>query len=60
MKYSELVRKLKKAGCYIVRHGKRHDIWKSPLTGDTFEVPRHQTEEVKPGTLNDIKKGAGI
>lgn len=60
MKYSELIRILKKSGCFIVRHGSRHDIWKSPITGDIFQVPRHQTEEVRPGTLKEIKKAAGI
>lgn len=31
MKYSEIVRKLKKSGCYIERAGSRHDIWYSQL-----------------------------
>ncbi|MCM1142000.1 MAG: type II toxin-antitoxin system HicA family toxin [Muribaculum sp.] len=60
MKYSELTRLLIKAGCSIVRHGSRHDIWKSPLTGETFAMPRHQTEEVRPGTLKSIMRKAGL
>ncbi|SDE69698.1 type II toxin-antitoxin system HicA family toxin [Riemerella columbipharyngis] len=47
MKYSELERKLKKAGCYVVREGKKHPLWFSPKTGETFPTGRHENEEVK-------------
>ncbi len=60
MKYSELHRKLKKAGCYIKRQGKRHPIWYSPITGNTFPTGRHENQEVAKGTLNDIKEKSGI
>jgi len=30
MKYSEIERKLKKAGCYWKKDGKKHPIWYSP------------------------------
>lgn len=32
MKYSEIERKLKKAGCIWVKDGKKHPIWYSPIT----------------------------
>lgn len=60
MKYSELVRELKKAGCYFVKHGANHDIWRSPKTGKSFTLPRHLSEEVRPGTLKSIKGSAGL
>lgn len=60
MKVSELIKLLKKNGCYIVRHGKKHDIWFSPLTGNQFPVPRHPSQDVKKGTLASIKGVAGI
>ena len=60
MKVSEVVRLLIKAGCYIYRNGANHDIWFSPKTGKKFPVSRHQTEELKPKTLESIKKGSGI
>ena len=60
MKTSELTKKLKKIGCYIVRNGERHDIWYSPKTGKKFEVGRHKTQEVATGTLNKIMKDAGL
>lgn len=60
MKYSELERKLSKAGCYLVREGKKHPIWKSPITNKEFQLSKHKSEEVKVGTLNSILKEAGI
>ena len=60
MKVSEVVKLLKKAGCYIHRHGDNHDIWFSPATGKKFSVSRHKTEELKPKTLESIKKSSGI
>jgi len=60
MKYSELERRLKKAGCYVVRNGARHPIWKSPITGKLFETGNHKSEEVKPGTLRKIIQMSGV
>lgn len=54
------MRLLAKAGCFLYRRGSNHDIWKSPITGKTFTVPRHKTEELKPKTLASIKEKAGI
>lgn len=59
MKTSELLKILKKNGCYFSRHGKRHDIWISPITNKQFPVPRHK-DEIKPGTLKSILDDAGI
>ena len=60
MKVSELVKILKRSGCYIVDHGAEHDKWYSPLTGNTFMVPRHPSKEVKTGTANKILKDSGL
>ena len=60
MKYSELERELKKIKCYIQRPGRNHDIWYSPVTGKTFPVSRHKTEEVPTGTLRAIRRDAGL
>ncbi|MCD8269733.1 type II toxin-antitoxin system HicA family toxin [Parabacteroides leei] len=60
MKVSELVRLLKASGCSIYRRGANHDIWISPVTGKTFPVSRHKTEDLKPKTLESIKSKAGI
>jgi predicted RNA binding protein YcfA (HicA-like mRNA interferase family) len=60
MKTSELIKLLNKAGCRFVRHGKKHDIWESPITGQKFSIPRHQAKEIPQGTANSIKEQAGI
>lgn len=59
MKNSELLKMLKKAHCFLLRHGTNHDIWYSPRTGKQFAVPRHKTE-LKIGTVKNILKDAGI
>lgn len=60
MKYSELHKKLKDAGCIIIRQGANHPIWFSPITEKTFPTSRHENQEVKNGTLNNILKMAGL
>ena len=61
MKSSELIRKLIKRGCYLIRQGKgSHEIWFSPMTGKEFVVPNHGSQEVGRGLENKIKKAAGI
>lgn len=60
MTFGELKRLLKKNGCYLDREGSRHEIWYSPITGKRFQLGRHNTEEVAAGTLNNIKKDAGL
>jgi len=59
MKTTELLKILKKNGCYLIRHGSNHDIWFSPITNKQFAVPRHK-DEIKTGTLKSILKEAGI
>ncbi len=60
MKYSELHRKLKKAGCYIKRQGSRHPIWYSPITGNSFPTGRHESQEVSIGVLKKVKEQSGV
>lgn len=54
MKQNDLVRRLKKAGCYLKRHGADHDIWHSPITGCDWPVSRHEAKEVPKGTIRRI------
>ena len=56
MKYSELYRLLSSAGCYIVKHGKCHDLWVNPKTQATSLVARHPKQEVPKWTELSIKK----
>ena len=60
MKVSELVKILKRNKCYLLRHGKNHDIWCSRITGKQFPVPRHPAQDVPKGTFENIKKDAGF
>lgn len=60
MKISELIKLLKKSGCFIKRHGANHDIWYSPKTGKSFPVGRHEAQELRVKTLESIKESAGI
>nr|DAG78041.1 MAG TPA: toxin [Caudoviricetes sp.] len=60
IKYSELERELKKAGCYILKEGSNHSIWFSPVSGQKFTVPRHKTQDVPKGTLKSIRTAAGL
>lgn len=57
MKCKELLRLLKKAGCYKIREGKgSHEIWYSPITGNEFSVPNHGSKEVGTGMEKKIRK----
>lgn len=60
MRYSELEKDLKKAGCKVFREGANHTMWYSPITGQCFPVSRHKTEEIPRGTLKSIRKAAGL
>ncbi len=60
MKYSEVKRKLQKVGCYIKREGKKHEIWYSPITGNSFPVSRHDKEEANIKTLYSIITQSGV
>lgn len=41
MKRKELVKLITSAGCVLLRHGGRHDLYRNPKTGKKQPVPRH-------------------
>jgi predicted RNA binding protein YcfA (HicA-like mRNA interferase family) len=41
VKQRELLRHLRKCGCYLKRQGKEHELWSNPQTGHVEAVPRH-------------------
>lgn len=59
MKTSELLRRLKDAGCTLDRHGGRHDKWVNPKTGEAEWVPRHASEVHKGLAVKILKKLVG-
>jgi mRNA interferase HicA len=60
MKYSELKKLLRKNDCFLLKEGKRHELWKSSKTGEVFPVGRHDSQDVPAGTLKSILNSAGI
>ena len=58
MKRDELVRRLTDAGCKLLRHGGRHDIWINPHTGQKQPIPRHR--EIDEALARHISKYLGI
>ncbi|HIE12835.1 MAG TPA: type II toxin-antitoxin system HicA family toxin [Desulfotomaculum sp.] len=58
MKRSELTRQLTEAGCFLYRHGSRHDIYVNPATGQKQPVPRHT--EIDDTLARHIKKHLGL
>lgn len=60
MKYSELERKLKKAGCYQDGEMGGHPLWYSPITDKYFKMSHHSKQEVAKGTLKSISNDSGV
>ncbi len=53
MKRSDFIRELDADGCFLKRHGKKHDIYMNPQNDKKAPVPRHS--EIK-NTLCEIIK----
>ena len=61
MKYNELEKMVRKAGCYDTGEQQAgHPLWINPKTGVKFSMSNHQSQEVAKGTLNQILKAAGL
>ncbi|MGF1450649.1 MAG: type II toxin-antitoxin system HicA family toxin [Opitutales bacterium] len=56
MKRRDLIAKLEGAGCELLRHGGKHDIYHQPKTGTTQPVPRHReiNEHLARKILRDL------
>ena len=42
MKRAELIRRIKRQGCVLIRHGARHDWYQNPNTKVSQPIPRHR------------------
>jgi len=60
MKYSEVERKLKRAGCYEAGVRSGHPLWYSPITDTYFKMSHHKNQEVATGTLKSISNDSGV
>ncbi|MEA1869733.1 MAG: type II toxin-antitoxin system HicA family toxin [Euryarchaeota archaeon] len=58
MKRRDFIRELVDAGCYLKRHGGRHDIYMNRLNGKKAPVPRHS--EIKDSLCELIRGQPGI
>ena len=58
MKRREFLRQLVAAGCYLKRHGKRHDLYVNPSNGRKAPVPRHN--ELKDSLCRLIRAQLGL
>jgi hypothetical protein len=45
MKKNLLLKTIGKYGGVFVRHGKKHDIYRNPRTGEIEQIPRHSDIE---------------
>ena len=54
MKRKELIKKIAAAGCLLLRHGNRNDLYKNPATGKKQPVPRH--DEIDENLAKHILK----
>lgn len=60
MKYSELIRILKKDGWFSVRQSGSHMIMVHPVKKGQLTVPNHGSKEIGRGLELKIKKDAGL
>jgi predicted RNA binding protein YcfA (HicA-like mRNA interferase family) len=54
LKRKKLIKELIKAGCYLKRHGKKHDLYINSRTGRIAPIPRHS--DIKESLCKLIKK----
>lgn len=59
MKKREMERKLKEAGCRLLRQGANHEVWVS-AEGKRIYLPRHKAQEIPKGTAESILREAGL
>ncbi|HQP96868.1 MAG TPA: type II toxin-antitoxin system HicA family toxin [bacterium] len=57
MKRKDLLKRIASAGCVLVRHGSRHDLYRNPNTGKKQPVPRH--DEIDENLAKHIIKELG-
>ena len=60
MKWSELKRIATQHGWHLLRNGKEHDIYAHPDRDYKIQIPRHESQEVKTGIYNKLKKQIGF
>jgi predicted RNA binding protein YcfA (HicA-like mRNA interferase family) len=60
MKWNELKKLAEASGWYLLKHGKKHDIYVHPTNRNRLVIGRHGSEEVPVGTCMKLIKQMGI
>lgn len=60
VKVREAVRMLEDDGWYLARTRGSHQQFKHPVKKGLVTIPGNRNDEIAPGTLNSIKKQAGL
>lgn len=60
MKTRQFCAELTAKGCFVIRSGSEHDIWKNPATGNIFAIPRHPSKELPKGLEYKARKVLGV
>jgi hypothetical protein len=58
VKRQAFLKELTQAGCYLRRHGRRHDLYANPRNGRRAPVPRHA--EIKNSLCAVIRRQLGL
>lgn len=56
MNWNELRRIVENNGFVFAGHGKKHDIYRNPETGQRVLIERHWSQEVRKGIAHKILK----
>jgi len=56
----DILKRIKKDGWFLHRHGASHDLYRHPFKDGQLTLPRHGSKEMAKGTFNSILKGAGL
>lgn len=59
MNWNEILKRVKKAGYEFERHGKKHDIYRHPITKERIPIERHWSQEVRPKLMKEILSQIG-
>ncbi|MBQ6156358.1 MAG: type II toxin-antitoxin system HicA family toxin [Bacteroidales bacterium] len=60
MKWNELKKLAEASGWYLLKHGKKHDIYVHPTNRNRLVIGIHGSEEVPVGTCMKLIKQMGI
>ncbi len=58
MNRDQFIKEIESKGCYLKRHGGKHDIFKNSQNGRSAPIPRHH--EIKLSLCRLIRRQLGI